>query len=83
MSYDKMGGPAFPTMDDVRCDSERSYRTLDGMTLWDYYAGCILSNMVLGYYKPEDVFYRDRVLKLVSEYADAMLAERQKRFGGE
>ena len=62
------GGPAFPfTFDDI--DS-----TCSGMSLRDYFAAAALQGLIASMQDGTPVF----TAKLVYDYADAMLAQREK-----
>lgn len=68
------GGPAFPYYE------QEDVATFEGMTLWDYYAAKALSGLCVPItndvcWKPTDT------AAIAGDMADAMIAERKKRFG--
>jgi hypothetical protein len=75
MSYDKTGGPAFPT--DHSKDS--TYTDIrGGMTLLDYFAGHALPVIIDGY-RGEPVGGPSAIAGAAYDFATAMIAERERR----
>lgn len=73
---DKTGGPAFPTESEAQ--TGRSTWRHEGMTLRDYFA----AKAMQGILSNPDVAYDPKDLaKVAVEYAEAMLAEREKSNG--
>lgn len=72
------GGPAFPMQGFIGPNGQCDWPT-NGMTLRDYFAAKAMAAMLAS---PE-TFHLDcaRVASGAYEYADAMLAEREKRSG--
>ncbi|WP_299327562.1 hypothetical protein [Parasphingopyxis sp.] len=78
MTQEKDGGPAFPYVtQEKRAGSAVIYQNITpGMSLWDWYAAHALaqaSRDIWENHKPEDV------AKRCGMFADAMLAEKEKR----
>lgn len=76
---DKNGGPAFPIFSAEGFpthDSNVDENVLSGMTLRDYFAAKALSGMCAG--APGSHLVPPNAAKLAYEYADSMLAEREK-----
>ena len=73
------GGPAFPTIYDMQ--SHTIFGNVDGMTLWDYFAAHGPAQ-----FDPKDLDLDRHLNQLAcinAQHADAILAERKKRFGEE
>lgn len=81
------GGPAFP---EIKIETEKHYEGnkniriyKSGMTLRDYFAGQalmgILGNSSIIDYLPSDLNGTYNIENYAYKYADAMLAEREKR----
>jgi len=79
MSY-KKGGPAFPTMHGAEPADHgvTTFRTTDGMTLWDYYAAAALTGLTASKrcetYSCESIAYEAGLI------AESMLEERGRLF---
>ncbi len=69
---DKNGGPAFPHWDGP------GGRCFNGMTLWDYFAGSALAGILSD---PACNASDSDIARSAYNYANAMIAEREKRSG--
>lgn len=87
MSNDKTGGPAFPSPGIGLRNDETKYQR-DGMTLWDWYAGSVLSGVTsdsdimlcaIRVAEHDGISNEAAVARMAADLADAMLAERKKR----
>jgi hypothetical protein len=65
------GGPAFP----LRNTDPDDYIPFPGMTLRDYFAGQALIGMLAA----KGIYYDEVAVKNAYRYADAMLAERERK----
>jgi len=71
------GGHAFPNNStELRYDNSAVCQSSGGMSLWDFYAAAALSTMAL---VTNDPVCTQRVAIVCADYADAMIAEREKR----
>ena len=82
MSTDKTGGSAFP-VNTTNEPNPGAYAADPGMTLWDYYAAAIATGIFASdlhkELRPSSVDFAGSV----ATFADAMIAERAKRFNDE
>lgn len=87
------GGPAFPTevaVGFVPSDAPQEVKQwcasrkvpMNGMSLWDYFAAHIPLNFVFwgAFYEEEKHTAVQRMAEMAGLYADALLAERKRRF---
>lgn len=68
------GGPAFP-VNTVQINNPGACFADEGMTLWDYYAAAALQGVMA-----HQGVWNDSYIREAATAADAMLAERRKRF---
>lgn len=69
------GGPMFQQLDVKEVESALVGTHQGGATLWDFYAAAALSTVNLA----DQPGYALRVAVVCGDYADAMIAEREKR----
>jgi len=82
MSYEKMGGPAFPEIgqEETLTDANgaitgyRQHHPQSGMTLWDYYAAAALTGLLSARPSSDDHMMREATMA-----ADLMISIRNKR----
>lgn len=74
-TFDKAGGPAFPSVSEGGPDSGLHPEFNPGMTLRDWFAGQMLPRIATGW--PNDAS-RVELARRCYEIADAMIAERSK-----
>jgi hypothetical protein len=77
MSFEKTGGPAFPSMRDMRHNPD--FDQEEGMSLRDYFAAKAMQGDVsrVGYYAIGNKM--NHAAMIAYAMADAMLAEREKK----
>ncbi len=79
MTIEQNGGPAFPTYDDVEYESGHAFGQMTpGMSLRDWFAGQALAGICASEPQTGDAPTAKDAAIWALEYADAMLAERNK-----
>ena len=74
------GGPAFPQLDvEVVSDTYAVTTAHGGMSLWDFYAAAALAGAVGAPDVPKLHHPVQQIAEAVGDFADAMIAEREKR----
>ena len=77
------GGPAYPQTESVLVGDENGSHIVTnmygGMSLWDEYAKAAMNALILAWTNEDHQASSENVADAAADYADAMIAEREKR----
>lgn len=88
-SQKETGGPAFPiNFHYVHTDGVECFQKWEGMSLWDKFFYSQAKAITSGYCDSKSIVFQrqgesrgEAIARMAADYADAMIAERKKRFG--